>query len=235
MPSTPLSLYWRAAGRPGGSETGGAPSRCRNPGPRAPAPAGGTTPGRNGTTTGTITGTGVARLPCPANPILNPAGLDPDRQPQVKDLVREWLATAESERCARRQFRYDELGRKIGGGGNWPRDRVTRQLITARFLAEAQAGPRYDTARFHGTHGEYVIARLQDRQSRLAAPCRPRSRESAGRSSPGQARLQVTLLGRSAPRPGQDRGRRIGRLNTNGAGVTLVVRPVRPVFWRLIS
>lgn len=107
-----------------------------------------------------------------------PGSLDPDRQPEVANLVREWLSVAEPPENAVPgvSFRYDELGRKIGGGG------VTGRAISSHGSVDYGAGASSEARVWsalrtgldsidHCTLEEYVVARLGERS---VAPCRGR-------------------------------------------------------------
>ena len=96
----------------------------------------------------------------------------------MKDLVREWLATAEPPENAVPgvEFRYDELGRKIGGGATT--GRVTGAHPTVDYGVGVSPEARVWSALRtqldsidHCTLEEYVVARLQGQS---IAHCRGR-------------------------------------------------------------
>jgi len=174
-----------------------------------------------GTETGTGTGTGegtattVVVPPVPRVDTSDPSRLDPDRQPEVASLVREWLAVAEPPENAVPgvDFRYDELGRKIGGGGTT--GRVVSSHATADYGSGASSEARVWSALRreldsvdHCTLEEYVLARLEERS---IEPCRGRYgavRElggvplAAARAEVQGAGFSVTLApGSPAPSP----------------------------------
>ena len=130
---------------------------------------------------GSVTDTGPVTAEPPATGRVDasrPGSLDPDRQPEVANLVREWLTVAEPPENAVPgvSFRYDELGRKIGGGG------VTGRVISSHGSVDYGAGVSSEARVWsalrtgldsidHCTLEEYVVARLEGLS---VEPCRGR-------------------------------------------------------------
>jgi beta-lactam-binding protein with PASTA domain len=169
------------AGRPVGGERVGEPGV---EGEVEPVMEDTETPIDAGTGTGTEIGTGeetgttVVEPPAAEIDASDPGSLDPDRQPQVASLVREWLSVAEPPENAVPgvDFRYDELGRKIGGGG------ATGRVISSHATVDYGSGASSETRVWsalrtqldsidHCTLEEYVVARLEERS---IEPCRGR-------------------------------------------------------------
>jgi beta-lactam-binding protein with PASTA domain len=136
------------------------------------------TPTEEGTDTDTRTTTTVVPPPPPTIDTSNPGALDPDRQPQVANLIREWLHVAEPPESAVPgvDFDYDEFGRKIGGGGATGRTIGRHDTVDygAGVSSEARVWSALRTELDSIDHcilEEYVVARLDERS---IAHCRGR-------------------------------------------------------------
>jgi len=134
------------------------------PGPRTPAQPG------DGSATPASPDGRTPGQPAVGRPRLDPAALDPDREPKVAALIREWIGVAEPPENATigANLRYTEWGVKVGT--------VPGGTITARAKPDAAAGRSPEaycwSARKsldsvnHCTLEGYVLARLTGKSIR---------------------------------------------------------------------
>jgi len=96
-------------------------------------------------------------------------GIDP-RQPETAALIREWIAIAEPPENAVPgvHFRYDEYGRKIGGGGSTGRTVGAQETVgydtggPPEVVVWSELRSKLDSID-HCTLEEYVLARSEER------------------------------------------------------------------------